>query len=326
MLWVSHRKIVKQQPIEKLFPEFVIKNLLESNIVIFGPEGSGKRCFLDKYLTNRFKCGIWTSVLHDCVNSIDRKGTLEIMTRKSQYHVELRALDFGNNNKYLVKSIIKGFCEQLVLDENGNLTMFTIVLYGADHLTDEVLSILNVYIIRYTQIRFIFVMETIRSVLSNKVSSIRFPRPSLTYVNSYIRLLCEDSKQIIEEDDIERIYHKYSGNMTKCILELDIFLLGIRNKYELLIQEIVDEIILEEPNLKQMRTIYYQLLVNNVETKQIIKDVLKLVMFKCKDKPIHVLSSLVHSASVYEHHSCVGERGIYHLDAFGCSLIVTLQR
>jgi len=324
MLWVSHRYMIEQCSIDQLFPYILINDdIMESNVFIYGPTGSGKRCFLQKYLTNRFKCGIWTSHLFE--NSADRKGSLEIMTRKSQFHVELRALDFGNNNKYLVKSVIKGYCEQLVLDVNGNLAMFTIVLYGADHLTDDVLDILNVYIMRYTQIQFILVADRMCSALSKNVVCIRFPRPSLTYFQSYMRLLCEHASQSFPNEQVDYIFRKYNGNMTKCIMELDIFTMGISNKYEDLITDIVNEVCAESPNLKQMRTIFYQLLVNNVTSKEIIKDVLQFVLFKYKEKPNHVLASLIHYASTYEHHSRVGERDIYHLDAFVCSLVVTLK-
>ena len=321
MLWVSHRHLSTHESIERMFPDHLhVLKMLDSNVLIYGPEGAGKRCFLQKYLNGKFKCCAWTNVSHDCLNTVDRKATLEIMTRKSRYHVELRALDFGNNNKNLVKYVVKGFCEQLILDDDGIPTTFTIVIYGVEHISDDALSILNVYISKYTHIRFILVANRIRSVL---IASVRFPRPSLEYVQGYIRSLCKHADKTNSEHQVASIYEKHNGHMSKCIMEYELLGMGISNQYEVVIQQIVEEYKKKIPSLKLVRTLYYQLLVNNFLVKSIIIDILKLitpnVLSPC------VLDSIIHYASIYEHHSRVGERSIYHLDAFGCAIILCLK-
>lgn len=121
-------------------------------------------------------------------------------------------------------------------------------------------------------------------------------------------------------NQLEDIYEKESGNFIQCIMKYELQQLTIPNMYTDIICQIGQEYIKKSPNFTQLRAFYYQLLVNNVSVSKLITDIMKQVIQEIpRGTDVSVIAKIVNLASMYEHRASVGEREIYHLDAFGAN-------
>lgn len=308
-MWATHQRFVKADTIDKLFPDqnHLIRLLTtELNLFVYGPTGSGKKLIVSKHFEHL--PGIWTTVEYESEGS--QKQTASFMTRQSATHVELVLNDSIKMKRALLKKMLSDFIMKLSVDAHGMPCRSTIVMYDLHHLSKSMLGILKPFIV--STCRFVFVSNRLFDMF--QCISYRFERRSLNYMASHIRRLCET----VNVNQLEEIYKKESGNFIQCIMEYELQQLSIPNMYSDIIRQIGQEYFKKSPNFTQLRAFYYQLLVNNVSISKLIIDIMKQVIQAIRDESL--IAKIVNMASKYEHRASVGEREIYHLDAFGVNV------
>lgn len=319
-MWAIHQQNIKDGSVNDLFyDKRDLVKLLDTklNLFVHGPIGSGKKCMVSKY-HDRYS-GNWS--LCEYESDGPQKQSMQLMTRTSTQHTELCLQEGVKNKRLAIRNLVCDLCSRLSMDTDGKPCGSTIVFYDVHYLSRSIVKMLAAILCIHTDCRFIFVSDKWSETLSSLCIPYRFERQSMAYVNDYMSRLCRQCDCVYDSDVLKEVYTKQNGNIVQCIQIYDVRQSHIVNVYEKVIKEICEEYSKPNPNFTLIRNSYYQLLVNNVTITMIISDLLKELV-SCHSS---VVSQLVHLASVFEHRAAVGEREIYHLDAFGVHVVQVIS-
>lgn len=320
-MWATHQHNIKNGSLSELFfDKKALVTLLDSNLNLFvhGPTGSGKKCMVSKYHDQY--SGNWSFCEYE--SDGPQKQSMQLMTRTSTKHTELCLPDGVKNKRLAIRTLVCDLCSRFSVDADGKPCGSTIVFYDVHHLTRTIIKMLAAILSNRTECRFIFVSDKWSETFASVCIPYRFERQSIAYVADYVSRLCRHCDRVYDDDLLREIYTKQNGNVVQCIQLYDVRQSRIINVYEKVIKDICEEYFKQNPNFTLIRNSYYQLLVNNVTITMIISDILKELVLVCHT---NVVPHLVHLASVFEYRAAVGEREIYHLDAFGVHVVQVIS-
>jgi replication factor C subunit 3/5 len=295
--------------------EHAQKYLQMPNLLIYGPQGSGKKTLINLLLED---------IYDKSVNKL----------KKVKYQIT----GYGNSNNEVTLEqsnyhIIKEYAQQTILNLNDCKTPFRIVLINnIDNLSYYAQTSLRCTMEKYHKTcKFILcgyqvskIIEPIRSRCLN----IRIPCPTFAELSSIIfDISCREDIQI-NDINLYKIVKKADGNIKNAMFLLDLYKENIRN-YELLwkdnLEKIVDIIvnfnisptnkIFNCTQIQKIREILYTIFTTNIPGDQIIVQLLNSVLNKAaKFDPI-LLSIIVQLFGNYETRINKGKRSIIHLEA-----------
>ena len=323
-MWATHYRNVVRGTIQELFhDEKKLLSLLESdlNLFVHGPTGCGKKCMISKYFDEQ--SGNWSLV--EYTSDGPQKQSVQLMTRTGGNHMELHLTDSIKNKRLVIMNIMRNLCSRFSVDAFGNPSGTTLIIYDMHHVSQSLMKMFAVFVANHTNCRFVFVSNKWYEQLSSGCISYRFERRNLRYVHEYMTRLCRQCDVMYTSTVMEDIYEQENGDIVQCIMQYDLWHSRIENTKVSCIQWVCDELSKQIPNFTQIRASYYQLLVNNVTGTHIILYILKELLRR-RVKCVRMLSELVRLASVYEHRMVIGEREIYHLDAFGVNVAQCLKQ
>lgn len=321
-MWSCHQNMLKTSSIENLFPNQAhLISLLASdhNLFVYGARSSGKKTLIAKYHEN--VTSSWA--LSDYDSDGHQKQCAQLMTRRGKNHIDIWLNDTFRNKKNVLKKILNDLSIKLSFDEHGRSCKSSVVLYNVHHLSYAMLDILNAFVSRCLTCRVIMVSDRYYEALAFGCIPYRFNSNTAEYALTYIHTVCRECGLTYDHEQAAYVVDESRNNVTKCVLNYDLWLSNVENVYMNIIHQVASEYLKPNPSFPELRSLYYQLLVNNVHATDIIKDVLKELCIALRDAP-SVVMQVVRAASICEHRVVVGERDIYHLDAFGlgvCEII-----
>jgi hypothetical protein len=316
-MWSLHNHHIKTASIPELFPkQKALCKLLDTNLNIFihGHSGVGKKTMISKYFEDQV--GPWKYVDYICDGQ--QKQSTKLMTRIGMKHMDIWFNDSMKNKRLVFKKILHDLSVKFSLDEHGKCCQSSVVMYNIHHLSKCMFEMLNVTL-RCFDLRLILISDKFIPSLASSCSVFRFENHDASYIKSYVKRLCEMGHWEYDREKVTSIVDSNRSDLLQCIVDYDLDRLGIENTYTELINQIVNEYQKRKPKFSDLRTMYYQLIVNNVSTTNVILDISKKCLHRFSNEPENI-SKIIHSASIHEHRAVIGERDIYHLDSFGLTV------
>ena len=127
---------------------------------------------------------------------------------------------------------------------------------------------------------------------------------------------------------MDYIVKSSNGNLKDILWKLDLYkhCNKVQNEYQKALLLLINEII-EGSNIQIIRDYIYKMLITNISSNIIIKDVLNIILLKINNYPNskELATEIINYASEYEYRLSKGRRDIIHIEAFMMNIINTLQ-
>ncbi|CAI8595029.1 unnamed protein product [Vicia faba] len=305
------------QNLKKLVTEHDCPHLL-----FYGPSGAGKKTLIMALLRQMFGPGAEKVKVENRAWKVDagsRSIDLELTTLSSANHIEMTPSDAGFQDRYIVQEIIKEMAKNRPIDTKGKKGFKVLVLNDVDKLSREAQHSLRRTMEKYSAYcRLILccnsssrVTEAIRSRCLNIVEVLQFigKKEGLQLPPNFAARIAEKSNRNLRRAILSfetcRV-QQYPFTDKQTISPMD---------WEEYISEIASDIMKEQSpkRLFQVRGKLYELLINCIPPEIILKRLLYELLRKLDAELKH---EICHWAAYYEHRMRLGQKAIFHIEAF----------
>ncbi|KAL0383308.1 UNVERIFIED_CONTAM: Replication factor C subunit [Sesamum calycinum] len=298
MLWVDKYrpktldKVLVHQDIAQNLKKLVIVAINQvteqdcPHLLFYGPSGSGKKTLIMALLRQMFGPSADKVKVENKNWKVDagtRTIDVELTTLSSTHHVELNPSDAGFQDRYVVQEIIKEMAKNRPIDTKGKKGFKVLVLNEVDKLSREAQHSLRRTMEKYS--------ASCRLILCCNSSS---------KVTEAVRSRCLNMRINAPREE-EVPFYNQSG-----YTPMD---------WEEYVSEIASSIFKEQSpkRLFEVRGKLYELLINCIPPEIILKRLLYELLKKLDSELKHEIS---HWAAYYEHRLRLGQKAIFHLEAF----------
>ena len=285
------------------------------NIIIHGPEGSGKRSFLNVLFPEK-KTKIVKSIKYN-------SKEIEYTIYKSQHTIEIDSKELRIYNNTLLQRVIKELSETKNVNNN---TMKIIVIHNAEYLDNDFQYILRKIIELYSfSAKFILVTNTLSKIINPIISrclGIRVANPTNEKIGKFIRNINEEEKLNINDNKINRIVERCDRNLKKAILDLEMYTyenkLNLDSKINMEIKKIVSSLNNKNFNVKLVEnweTKLYNLIINfSINDKTILHMLFFEILNLCETEEDK--KKILEITTVFDERMTKGSKSIIHLNNY----------
>lgn len=337
MLWVDKYRpktldkvIVHQdvaQNLRKLVSEGDCPHLL-----FYGPSGSGKKTLIMALLRQIFGPSADKVKVENKIWKVDagsRTIDVELTTLSSTHHVELNPSDAGFQDRYVVQEIIKEMAKNRPIDTKGKKGFKVLVLNEVDKLSREAQHSLRRTMEKYSASCRLILCSNSSSKVTEAVRSrclnVRINAPMEEEIVSVLEFIAKKEGLQFPQGFTARIVEKSNRNLRRAVLTFEscrVQQYPFTNNqtippmdWEQYVSEIASDIMKEQSpkRLFEVRGKLYELLTNCIPPEIILKRLLFELLKKLDSELKHEVSNW---AAHYEHRMRLGQKAIFHLEAF----------
>ncbi|RWR80393.1 replication factor C subunit 3 [Cinnamomum micranthum f. kanehirae] len=356
MLWVDKyrpktldKMIVHQEiamNLKKLVSEHDCPHLL-----FYGPPGAGKKTLIMALLKQMFGPGaekvkienkIWKVDVSFCshvssfywlIFQIGLAGTrtldLELTTLSSTHHVELNPSDAGFQDRYIVQEIIKEMAKSRPIDTKGKKGFKVLVLNEVDKLSREAQHSLRRTMEKYSaSCRLILCCNSsskVTEAVRSRCLNVRVNAPTEEQIIRVLEFIGKKEGLSLPTGLGSRIAAQSNRSLRRAILSFETCRVQqypfTENQavppmdWEQYVSEIAIDIVQEQSpkRLFLVRGKLYELLVNCIPPEIVLKKLLSELLKKLDSELKH---EVCHWAAYYEHRMRMGQKAIFHIEAF----------
>ncbi|XP_009615627.1 replication factor C subunit 3 [Nicotiana tomentosiformis] len=337
MLWVDKYRpktldkvIVHQdvaQNLQKLVSEGDCPHLL-----FYGPSGSGKKTLIMALLRQIFGPSADKVKVENKIWKVDagtRTIDVELTTLSSTHHVELSPSDAGFQDRYVVQEIIKEMAKNRPIDTKGKKGFKVLVLNEVDKLSREAQHSLRRTMEKYSASCRLILCSNSSSKVTEAVRSrclnVRINAPMEEEIVNVLDFIAKKEGLQLPQGFAARIAEKSNRNLRRAVLTFETCRVQqypfTNNQaippmdWEQYLSEIASDIMKEQSpkRLFEVRGKLYELLTNCIPPEIILKRLLFELLKKLDSELKHEVS---HWAAYYEHRMRLGQKAIFHLEAF----------
>lgn len=337
MLWVDkyrprsldkvtvHEEIA--QNLKKLVSEQDCPHLL-----FYGPSGSGKKTLIMALLKEMFGTSAEKVKLEQKawkINAGTRTIELELTMLASTHHVELTPSDAGFQDRYIVQEVIKEMAKNRPIDSKGKKGFKVLVLNEVDKLSREAQHSLRRTMEKYSaSCRLILCCNSssrVTEAVRSRCLNVRVNAPSDEQIIKVLELISKKESLQVPPGFAERIAAQSNRSLRRAVLAFETCRVQqypfTANQaippmdWELYVSGIASDIMKEQSpkRLFQVRGKVYELLVNCIPPEIILKKLLSELLKKLDSELKH---EVCHWAAYYEHRMRLGQKAIFHIEAF----------
>ena len=273
------------------------------NIIIYGPEGSGKKTLVNLFLKQLYNENVFN--LTECNYDIDdTKTKLSIPLKQSAYHLVINANNVKNNSVLL--QIINKYTSLYHFNMKNKFKFNEIVIYDVDKLSKPIqLALRRIIESTAKNHRFIFTCSNVSSLIDPIVSRCNILKVYPPTKNELLDVILKISYRehfLIEPDNIVNIVNKANHNVSRCLL----YLQSIISNYNLMddytenINRILTIIKTQKDitNINEIQKIVYSILSSHISYKNIIEDI--LMYFMENNYNLEVKRQILQQASYFD--------------------------
>ena len=324
--------LIKDKYFPKKFEEFLFhekrlrfyKNVSYNNdipnIIIYGPNGSGKYTIATNILNSLYGQNVKKNLVK--FNILKTPGNYkEVEIFKSNYHYEI------NVNKYLFNdnSTLCNLLNSLINTFNVKTLSYNIIIVrNIEFLQKEIINYFKCISEKHSStVRLILITSNFSSISSDllgRFSSLRVPSPSNNEIKKYIKFVSNKEKIKISEKNIDLITKNCERNLNKLTLILQFSItkntfVPYKDPLKYKIKEIIGLCNSKNvSNILVIRSKVYDLITQNHSINDIFKYLVKYI-FKLK-VDINIKQNLLQHAAIYQHRTKKSYKEIIHIEAF----------
>lgn len=300
------------------------------HLILYGPDGSGKKTIVRMLLENIFDKSINNTIETTYVVNGSGNTTQDILIKQSAYHI---VIEPNNNNfdRYLIQNVVKEYAKRIPLDVFQTSKLFKVVLINdVENLSYYAQMSLRRTMEKYSKTcRFIMLCNSISKLiepLRSRSLCIRIPSPTECEIINTLLIICHDEKYQLTLKNLSLILHNCNRNIKHAIWMLECLKrnLSITNSFNNNITEIINKIMEKDMNsIIDMRLILYNILLTNISGNFIIQTIMSELCQR-SDITQKQKNQIIKIASKYDYNITLGRREIIHLDGFILDIILVL--
>jgi len=309
-----------QQSLEKLKSMSGDNRL--SHLIFYGPEGSGKKTLIKKFLEMTFDKSINNTKEFQYLVTGSSNVQTPIGIEQSNYHI---VIEPNNNNfdRYLVQDVVNEYAKRIPLNIFTAKKPFkVVVINNIDCMSYYAQTSLRRTMEKYSDTcRFIMWCRSLTKVidpLRSRCYCFKVGAPSQEDIfMNLVQVSCQEGYKLKLKEYFNIV--KLSDNNIKTslwLLQLKNLDIEYSTSYDNAIITIVDLIL--KHNIKDVlniREIIYRIMITNIGCAKILKDILNKLIVN-KDLSFDVKEKIIDAAANFEYRIVKGRREIIHIEGF----------
>ncbi len=304
-----------------------------SHIIFYGNPGSGKKTMINLFLEMIFDKSIYR--LDDSKYTVISSGNIEneVIVKQSDHHI---IIEPNNNNfdRYLIQDIVKEYARRYplcIFEKSRNFKM--VQINNLDNLSYYAQTSLRRTIEKYSKTcRFIMWCYSLSKViepLRSRCLCIHVPtQPDHELIKWTFNVSSLENIDI-NFPVLNYIVESSNGNLKDILWKLDLYKYcgKIQNGYQKSLNNLISEILVNN-DIQVIRDYIYKMMITNISSNIIIKDILNIILEKLDTYPNSKEKSLqiINYASEFEYKLSKGRRDIIHIEAFIMNVINVLRK
>ncbi|KAK1404587.1 Replication factor C subunit 3 [Heracleum sosnowskyi] len=337
MLWVDKYrpkaldKVIVHQDVAQNLKKLVTEQDCP-HLLFYGPSGSGKKTLIMALLRQMFGASVEKVKVENKNWKVDagsRTLDLELTTLSSTHHVELNPSDAGFQDRYIVQEIIKEMAKNRPIDTKGKKGFKVLVLNEVDKLSREAQHSLRRTMEKYSaSCRLILCCNSsskVTEAVRSRCLNVRINAPKEEEIVEVLEFIGKKEGLQLPFGFAARIAEKSNRSLRRAILSFETCRVQqypfTNNQlipamdWEAYLLEIASDIMKEQSpkRLFQVRGKVYELLSNCIPPEIILKRLLYELLKKLDAELKH---EVCHWAAYYEHRMRLGQKAIFHIEAF----------
>uniref|UniRef100_A0AAR2LGM5 Replication factor C subunit 3 n=1 Tax=Pygocentrus nattereri TaxID=42514 RepID=A0AAR2LGM5_PYGNA len=285
-----------------------LRNLVQCgdfpHLLVYGPSGAGKKTRIMCLLRELYGAGVEKlRIEHQSIVAPSKKK-IEINTIASNYHLEVNPSDAGNSDRVVIQELIKTVAQSQQIQSSTQREFKVVLLTEVDRLTKDAQHALRRTMEKYmSTCRLILCCNSTSKVISpirSRCLAVRVPLPSTEEVCSVLTSVCKKEGLLLPVELAKRIAEKCGRNLRKALLMCEAC--RVQHLESLHICQLLE-----------VRARLYELLTHCIPPEIIMKGLVSELLNNCDG---HLKAEVAQMAAYYEHRLQLGNKAIYHLEAF----------
>ena len=326
-----------QSPSKCYFHKEILEKLLTisqddgmPHIIFYGNPGSGKKTLINLFLELIFDNSVYN--LDDSKYTVVSSGNIEneVIVKQSDHHI---IIEPNNNNfdRYLIQDIVKEYARRYplcIFEKSRNFKM--VQINNLDNLSYYAQTSLRRTIEKYSKTcRFIMWCYSLSKViepLRSRCLCIHVPTQSQEDLVKWTFNIASLESINLNFGTLTNIIESSNGNLKNILWKLDMYKYcgKTTNCYQKALVNLINEIMIGH-NIEVIRDYVYKMMITNISSNIIIKDILNIILIKINNYPKDKILKIIDFASIFEYRLSKGRRDIIHIETFLENVINVLK-
>ncbi|KAI9682646.1 MAG: Replication factor C (RF-C) subunit [Trizodia sp. TS-e1964] len=320
-----------------------LKSLAQSgdfpHLLVYGPSGAGKKTRIVATLKELYGPGVEKIKIDSRVFQTSSNRKIEFNVVSSVYHLEITPSDVGNFDRVVVQDLLKEVAQTQQVDLAARQRFKVVVINEADQLTRDAQAALRRTMEKYSpNLRLILLANSTANIIApirSRTLLVRVAAPTNEEICDVLSTVGERENWDVSDSLNKRIAVESGRNLRKALLIYEA--VHAQNEkinadtpipppdWEALIEQVSQEIIDEHSpaRILQVRAKLYDLLSHCIPATTIIKTLCFKLIPKVDDS---LKADVIKWAAFYEHRLKLGNKSIFHLEAFVAKIMRMLER
>jgi replication factor C subunit 3/5 len=300
------------------------------HIIFYGNPGSGKKTMINLFLEMIFDKSIYK--MDNSKYTVISSGNIEneVIVKQSDHHL---IIEPNNNNfdRYLIQDIVKVSAKKYPLSIfEKNRTFKAVQINHLDNLSyyaqTSLRRTMEIYSKSCRFIMWCYSLSKVIEPLRSRCLCIHVPTQTDDELIKWIFNIASLENIKLEPYTIHKILETSNGNLKKILWKMDLYKYCKRtnNAYQISVNNLIKEIT-EDGNIQKIRDFIYNMMITNISSNTIIKDILNIILLNNNDICNEKKMSIINYASEYEYRLSKSRRDIIHIEAFIDRIMMILK-
>lgn len=310
-----------------------LKSLVQQSdfphLLVYGPSGAGKKTRIMCLLKELYGSGVERLRQETMTFTTPSNKKIEIMTVSSNYHIEVNPTDVGIHDRVVIVNLVKTVAQAHQIDSSGQREFRVIILNEVDDLTKDAQHALRRTMEKYVATcRLILIANSISRVIPairSRCLTVRVPAPTENEIAQVLYNVCKKEGLNLPSELGLRIAKCADRNLRRALLMCESCKVQqypftkdqkvAEPDWQVFIRDTASMILSEQSpkKLGEVRQKLYELIIHGVPPDMIFGGLLRELVRNCDMAMKCQVASL---AAQYEHRMRLGNKPIFHLEAF----------
>ncbi|UYV62519.1 RFC3, partial [Cordylochernes scorpioides] len=309
------------------------------HLLVYGPSGAGKKTRVMCLLEELYGSGVQRLRMEHQSFQTPSKKKLEISTVASNYHIEVNPSDVGINDRVVIQELIKSTAQTRQLESKSQKSFKVVVVVEVDRLTKDAQHALRRTMEKYmATCRLILCCNSCSKVIPavrSRCLGIRVAAPSHQEIATILRATCKKEGLNLPQELADKISVASNRNLRRALLMCETCRVQgypfsedqqvpIAD-WEMYLKETATMILQEQSpkRLYEVRGRIYELISHLIPYDTIFKELLCELVANCDGQ---LRAQVVEQAAYYEHRLQLGNKAIYHIEAFIANFMAIFKK
>lgn len=320
-----------------------LKKLVQSgdfpHLMVYGPSGSGKKTRIVCLLRELYGTRVEKLRIEHQTFLAPSKKKLEISTVASNYHIEVNPSDVGFYDRVIIQELLKTVAQSYQLDASTQRDFKVVVITEVDQLTKDAQHALRRTMEKYSATcRLILCCNSTSKVIPairSRCLGVRVAAPTNEEIVQILQSTCRKEGLNLPISLAQKIAIKSDRNLRCALLMCEVCRVQqypfsedqdvMQSDWSVFIRETANMIVQQQSprRLMEVRGRLYELLSHCIPPDLIIKTLLQELLTSCDGQ---LKAEVTQIAAFYEHRLQLGQKAIYHLEAFVVKFMTIYKR